>query len=104
MPGDFWMRGMQALVVIALVLAVLAAIERRWTFTLFVVGFFGLSLLSSLYNVSNLFSRFGIGGNWNGNDQGLPNLILPGSYLIIGGAAFWAIGLRTNRALRATRP
>lgn len=100
-PGDFWIRGMQALIVIALVLAVLAVIERRWSFTLFVVGFFGLSLLSSLYDVSNLFSRFAIGGNWNGNDQGLPNLILPGLYLIVGGAVFWLIGLRTNRALRA---
>ena len=100
-PGDFWIRGTQALVVIALVLSVLAFIERRWTFSLFVVGFFGLSMLSSLYNVSNLFSRFGIGGNWNGNDQGLPNLILPGLYLIVGAAAFWANGLRTNRALRA---
>jgi len=62
LPGDFWIRGMQALLVIAVVLGVLAAIERRWSFSLFVLGFLGLAILSTLYNVSNLFSRLGIGG------------------------------------------
>jgi hypothetical protein len=75
--------------VIAFGLVVLAAIERSLPFSLFVVGFVGLALLSCLYNVSNLFLRFGIGATWNGNDQDLPNLILPGLYLLIGGAAFY---------------
>lgn len=88
-PADFWIRGMQALLVIALGLAVLAMIERSWPFALFVMGFFGLALLSCLYNVSNLFVQFGIGGTWNGNDQDLPNLILPGSYLLVGGVLFY---------------
>ena len=88
-PGDFWIRGMQALLVIALGLVALAIIERSWPFLLFVAGFFGLALLSCLYNVSNLFIRFGIGATWNGNDQDLPNLILPGVYLLVGGAAFY---------------
>lgn len=88
-PGDFWIRGMQALLVIALGLAVLAMIERSWPFALFVAGFFGLALLSCLYNVSNLFVRWGIGGTWNGNDQDLPNLILPGFYLLVGGVVFY---------------
>lgn len=101
-PGDFWIRGMQALLVIAVVLGVLAAIERRWSFSLFVVGFFGLALLSTLYNVSNLFSRLGMGANWNGRDQGLPNLILPGLYLIVGGVVFWLVGRRTRHALQST--
>jgi hypothetical protein len=102
LPGDFWLRGTQALFVIFLGLAVLAVLERRWSYSLFVIGFLGLAILSSLYNVSNLFQRLGIGGNWNGSDQGLPNLILPGVYLVVGGAAFWAIGRWANRARSAT--
>jgi hypothetical protein len=96
LPGDFWIRGTQALIVIAVVLGVLAAIERRWSFSLFVVGFLGLAILSTLYDVSNLFSRLGVGGNWIGRDQSLPNLILPGLYLIIGGVVFWLVGRRSR--------
>lgn len=102
LPADFWLRGTQALFVIALGLVVLAAIERRWSFSIFVGGFVGLALLGALYNVSNLFQRLNIGGTWNGNEQGLPNLILPGIYLVLGGVAFWAIGRRTNRHSRIT--
>jgi hypothetical protein len=90
-PGDFWIRGVQALLVIAVGLIALAVIERSWPFLLFVAGFLGLALLSCLYNVSNLFTRIGIGSTWNGNDQGLPNLILPGVYLLVGGAAFYVV-------------
>jgi hypothetical protein len=100
-PGDFWSRGMQALFVIALGLAVLAVIERRWSFSLFVIGFVGLALLSSLYNVSNLFQHLGIGGLWNGTSQGLPNLILPGLDLVLGGVVFWAVDRRADRAARS---
>jgi hypothetical protein len=101
-PGDFWIRGTQALVVIAVVLGVLAFIERRPSFAIFVVGFFGLAILSTLYNVSNLFSRLGVGGNWDGRDQGLPNLILPGLYLIVGGVVFWLVSRRTQHAVAST--
>ena len=90
-PSDFTIRGMQALLVITLGLIVLTIIDRSWTFSFFVAVFFGLALMSCLYNVSNLFQRLGIGANyWPGNDQTLPNLILPGIYLLLGGAAFWA--------------
>lgn len=91
-PTNFTVRGMQALVVIALGLIVLAVIDRSWAFSLFAAGFFGLALLSCLYNVSNIFQRLGIGADyWPVNDQTLPNLILPGLYLLIGGAAYWVI-------------
>lgn len=96
--SDFWVRGMQALFVIALCLMVMAIIERRWSFSLFVTGFVGLALLSSLYDVDNLFHRLGIGGIWNGTSQGLPNLILPGLYLLLGGVAFWLVDRRAERA------
>jgi hypothetical protein len=88
---------MQALFVIALCLMVMAIIERRWSFSLFVIGFIGLALLSSLYDVGNLFHRLGIGGIWNGTSQGLPNLILPGLYLLLGGAAFCLVDRRAER-------
>jgi hypothetical protein len=43
-----------------------------------------------------------MGANWNGRDQGLPNLILPGLYLIVGGVVFWLVGRRTRHALQST--
>lgn len=88
-PADFWIRGMQALLVIAVGLIALAVTERSRAFLLYVAGFFGIALLSCLYDVSNLFVRLGIGSNWNGNDEALPNLILPGLYLLIGGIVFF---------------
>jgi hypothetical protein len=88
-PADFWIRGMQALLVIALGLVVLAALERTWPFALYVAGFFGLALLSCLYDVSNLFVRLGLGSSRGGSSEALPNLILPGVYLLIGGVGFY---------------
>jgi hypothetical protein len=89
------------LLIIALGLIVLAAIDQALAFSLFVAGFFGLALLSCLYNVSNLFARLGISSHWPVEDQTLPNLILPGIYLLIGAAAFWALHhwkIRANRS------
>jgi hypothetical protein len=91
LPGDFWMRGMQALLVIAVGLIALAITERSRAFLLYVAGFLGLALLSCLYDVSNLFVRLGIGSTWNGNIEALPNLILPGLYLLIGGVVFYVL-------------
>ena len=99
-PADMTIRGMQALLLIALGLTVLAVIVRTWAFSLFVVGYVGLALLSCLYDVSNLFDWLGIGSNWPSNDQTLPNLMLPGFYLLIGAAAFWALGRRQAHANR----
>jgi hypothetical protein len=87
-PSDFWLRGMQSLLVIAIGLIALAITERSRAFLLYVTGFLGLALLSCLYDVNNLFVRLGI-GTWNGNTEALPNLILPGIYLLIGGLAFF---------------
>lgn len=97
-PADMTIRGMQALLIIALGLFVLAVINRTWAFSFFIAGFVGLALLSCLYDVSNLFNRIGIGSNLSSNDQTLPNLILPGFYLLIGAAAFWAVGRRSLHA------
>ncbi len=99
-PTEMTIRGMQALLIIALGLIVLAVVDRTWAYSLFVAGFIGLALLSCLYNVSNLFQRLGISSHWPTNDQTLPNLILPGIYLLIGGATCWALHhwkIRVNR-------
>lgn len=90
-PADFWIRGMQPLLVIAIGLIALAITERSRAFLLYVAGFLGLALLSCLYDVSNLFVRVGIGSTWNGNIEALPNLILPGLYLLIGGVVFYIL-------------
>jgi hypothetical protein len=101
-PNAMTIRGMQSLLLIALGLIVLAAFDRAWAFSLFVVGFLGLALLSCLYNVSNLFQRLGISSHWPAGDQTLPNLILPGIYLLVGGAAFWALHYGKSRANRVS--
>ena len=62
-PADFWIRGMQPLLVIAIGLLALAVTERSRAFLLYVAGFLGLALLSCLYDVSNLFMRLGIGSH-----------------------------------------
>lgn len=87
-PADFWIRGTSALVVIALGLLVLAALERSRPFLMFTFGFLGLALLSCLYDVQNLFQRLAVGGLFTGGDSALPNLVLPGAYLVVGGLAF----------------
>jgi hypothetical protein len=87
LPGDMLVRGMQALLLVALGLVTIAVIARSWTLWIFVAGFFGLALLSCLYNVSNLFQRIGVGAS-NASSENLPNLILPAVYLFVGAGAF----------------
>lgn len=83
-------RGFSVLVVIALGLLVLSALERSRPFAVFVSGFFGLALLSFLYTVVNVFQQLGMGGPFRGGDNALPNLVVPGAYLVIGGLLFFA--------------
>ena len=61
LPGDMMIRGMQALLLVALGLVTIAIFARSWTLWIFVAGFFGLAMLSCLYNVSNVFQRIGVG-------------------------------------------
>lgn len=99
---DFWIRGTSELVVVLLAMAMLAALERSRPFALFVLGFAGLTLLACLYTVINLFRTFGMALPFLGGNHDLPNLILPGAYLLIGGLGFligkrWVVKLRLNR-------
>jgi len=85
---DFWIRGLGALCVIAVGLCVLAVLERSVPFGVFAVGFLGLALLSCLYDEVNIFQRLGMAGLFQGSDNALPNLLIPGLYLLIGGFGF----------------
>lgn len=87
--ADFWIRGLQALIVVAVGLLVLAAIERSRTLGLFAVGFFGLALLSCLYDDVNLMQRIGLGSWFRGGAELLPNLVVPGVYLLLGGIGYF---------------
>ncbi len=88
-PSQLTIWGMQALLLIGLGLIVLAVVNRGWAFSFFVAGFLCLAFVSCLYNVINLFQRLDIGRHWPVSDWTLPNLILPGIYLLLGAAAFW---------------
>jgi hypothetical protein len=91
MSGDLWVRGTVSLIILSLGLLTLAISERSAWYVLYSLGFVGLALLSSLYNVSNFFDRIGIGGPFDGRGEELPNLILPAAYLLLGGLVCWAI-------------
>jgi hypothetical protein len=99
---DFWVRGTGALLVIAIGLLVLAVLERSRPFALFTAGFFALALLSSLYDDINILARIGLGTAFQGSAEGLPNLLLPGVYLLLGGFGFllgrrWTVHSRLAR-------
>jgi hypothetical protein len=85
---DFWVRGLGALCVIAVGLCVLASLERSVPFGIFAAGFLGLALLSCLYDEVNIFQRLGMAGLFRGSNNALPNLLIPGLYLLIGGFGF----------------
>jgi hypothetical protein len=82
-------RGLQTLLIIAIGIAALAIIERSLPLGIFATGFFGLALLSCLYDDVNILSRLGLSGPFGGNANSLPNLLLPGVFLLGGGAGFW---------------
>lgn len=104
MSGDLWGRGTVSLLILSLGLLTLAISERSAWYEIYSLGFIGLALLSSLYNVSNLFDRFGIGGPFDGNAQELPNLLLPAAYLLLGGLVCWAIQRHTRTLVNTDGP
>lgn len=86
---DAWVRGTGVVVVIAIGLGVLALLERNVHLGLFTLAFFGLALMSTLYDDANLFQRVGLGRIFNGSGAELPNLLLPGLFMLAGGLVFW---------------
>jgi hypothetical protein len=92
--GDVWVRGTGSLLILAVGLVALAVVERSRPFMIYVAGFVGLALLSCLYDIINVFGRLGIGGLFGANGSTLPNIVLPGLYLLAGGLGFWLAARR----------
>jgi len=101
---DFWIRGTGALLIIAIGISVLAVLERSRPFGVFAAGFLALSLLSCLYDDVNILQRVGLAGPFQTSANALPNLLLPGVYLVLGGIGFllargWTFDVRVRRSL-----
>ena len=101
---DFWIRGTGALLIIGLGISVLAVLERSRPFAVFAAGFFGLSLLSCLYDDVNILQRLGLAGPFQTSASALPNLLLPGVYLLLGGFGFllgrgWTFDVRVRHSV-----
>ncbi len=98
--GDLFIRDTFPLVLIVVPLAVLAWIERSPALAVITVGYAGLALLASLYNVENILFRLGWNPFTSGQGSalvGLPNVALPALLLLLAGAASYAAGYRRRR-------
>ena len=93
-------RGLEPLLVIGIGLGVLARLEHNRGLVVFAVLFLALALLANLYNIENEVSRLG----WNlpVGAMNLPNLVVPGLFLLVGGAGFWWADHRMLRGTGAT--
>jgi hypothetical protein len=85
------MRGTATLVILSVGIVTLAVLERSIIYVAYSLGFVALTLLVSLYNVSNLVQWEGLGRFITGSTQAIPNVVLPALYLLIGGFFFWAV-------------
>jgi hypothetical protein len=88
-------RGLEPLLVIGIGLGILARLEHNRGLVVFALLFLALAVLANLYNMENEVYRLG----WNlpvgaGN---LPNLVVPGLFLLVGGAGFWWADRRVLR-------
>lgn len=88
--------GTEPLAIVAISLFVLARTERSLPMAIFAGGFLGLTSISLFYNVVNAFERVGIAGPFAGSGTLLPNLIVPGTYLLLGGLLFCNSTRRTS--------
>jgi hypothetical protein len=94
LASDFWIRGSASLVLLAIFFLAMGIVERSVSFTIYAFVFLGITLLSSLYDVSNLFARLHIDGLFAQGGQELPNLLLPAGYLLVGGLIYWILQRR----------
>ena len=88
LPGDVWIRGTFAFLIIAAGLWVLAWAERSRALAITAVVYTAAALLASLYNLENILFRLG----WNPGPSDvpltvLPGVLLPAAVLLIAGAA-----------------
>jgi hypothetical protein len=91
--------GTQVLAVVAVGLLALAISERdRWQIA-YAVGFAFVAVISMATAVNGLFSEAGFGGPFQNGGWVLPNLILPGGYLVLGGAVFGCLAHRSQHPI-----
>jgi len=90
-------RGLEPLLVIGIGLGILARLEHNRGLVVFAVLFLALALLANLYNMENEVYRLG----WNlpVGAANLPNLVVPGLFLLLGGVGSW---WADRRVLRGT--
>jgi len=98
-PGDLWIRGTFAFLIIAAGLWILARAERSVALAITAAVYTGAAVLVSLYNVENLLFRLG----WNpGNGDSpltvLPGVLLPAVVLLIAGLAAFVVQRKIRRA------
>jgi hypothetical protein len=87
LPGDVWIRGTFAFLIIAAGLWVLARAERSPGLVLTAAVFTAAALLASLYNVENILFRLGwMPGPGDWPLTVLPGVLLPAAVLLIAGA------------------
>lgn len=94
-------RGLEPLLVIGIGVGVLARLERSLALAEFAGMFFALALLVNLYDLQNQVYRLG----WDlpAGAGYLPNVVLPGLFLLIGGVGFWRADRRVLQRMGGTR-
>ena len=92
LPGDLTVRGLVALLLIGVGIAVLAMTERSVRLGGFAVAYLALALLANLYDIANV-----IGFGFSPEAEELPNVILPGLLLLLGAISFGLSDLRIRR-------
>jgi hypothetical protein len=89
--NDVWIRGTASLVILALFFVIVSVVEHSFSFLIYSLILLGLTLLSSLYDVSNLFSRVGIDAPFASGGEELPGILSCAIYLILGGIGYWLL-------------
>jgi hypothetical protein len=98
LPGDAWIRGTFAFLIIAAGLWVLARAERSLGLVVTAAVYTAAALLASLYNVENILFRLGwMPGRGDVSLTVLPGVLLPAAVLLIAGAAAFLAPRRSGR-------
>jgi hypothetical protein len=86
--------GTEPLLIVGLSLLVLARTERSQTLALLALMYVGIVVASLFYNYANLFGGSSLDTPFQGDAALLPNVLIPGIYLIL---ASWLLRRSTRR-------
>jgi hypothetical protein len=75
--------GTEPLLIVGLSLLVLARTERSKTLAMIALMYVGIVVASLFYSYANLFGRSGLSTLFHGEAALLPNVLIPGTYLIV---------------------